>query len=203
MINLIFHWLGKFRDYFIFICLPKIVQARLRGLGVQIYGQAQFLGMPIVSMEKGGRIEVHDGVVLCSMSTYTALGICHPVVLRTIRPGASISIGSNTGISGASICAATSVTIGQDVLLGANVTITDTDFHAIKPDERRYNNNPVDIPTAPVVISNNVFIGAGSYILKGVEIGENSIIGAGSVVTKSIPSNVIAAGNPAKVIKIL
>lgn len=54
---------------------------------------------------------------------------------------------------------------------------------------------------APVVIGDNVFIGAKCIILKGVTIGENSIVGAGSVVTKSIPANEIWAGNPAKFIR--
>ncbi len=54
---------------------------------------------------------------------------------------------------------------------------------------------------ANVSIGNNVFIGAGSIILPGVEIGDNVIIGAGSIVSKNIPSNSVAAGNPAKVIK--
>ena len=54
---------------------------------------------------------------------------------------------------------------------------------------------------APVVIENNVFIGAHCIILKGVSIGENSIIGAGSVVTKNVPANQIWAGNPAKFIR--
>lgn len=53
---------------------------------------------------------------------------------------------------------------------------------------------------AKITIEDNVFIGAGSIILPGVTIGKNSIIGAGSIVTKSIPANVVAAGNPAKVI---
>ena len=54
---------------------------------------------------------------------------------------------------------------------------------------------------APVVIEDNVFIGARCIILKGVTIGENSVVGAGSVVTKSIPANEIWAGNPAKFIR--
>lgn len=53
----------------------------------------------------------------------------------------------------------------------------------------------------PVIIEENVWIGEGVKVLKGVTIGKNSVIGAGSVVTKSIPDNVIAAGNPCKVIK--
>jgi maltose O-acetyltransferase len=54
----------------------------------------------------------------------------------------------------------------------------------------------------PIRIGNDVFVGAGSIILPGVTIGENSIIGAGSLVTKSIPPNCVAAGNPAKVLRI-
>jgi galactoside O-acetyltransferase len=53
----------------------------------------------------------------------------------------------------------------------------------------------------PITIGNNVWIGMNSVIMRGVTIGENSIIGANSVVTKDIPANVIAAGNPCKVIK--
>ena len=54
--------------------------------------------------------------------------------------------------------------------------------------------------TRPVLIGDNVFIGAQSIILKGVTIGENAIIGAGSVVTQDVPANAIAAGNPCKVV---
>ena len=53
----------------------------------------------------------------------------------------------------------------------------------------------------PITIGNNVWIGADSSILPGVTIGDNTVIGAGSVVTKSIPANVLAVGNPCKVIK--
>ncbi|MBQ2259669.1 MAG: sugar O-acetyltransferase, partial [Spirochaetales bacterium] len=53
----------------------------------------------------------------------------------------------------------------------------------------------------PIKVGNNVWIGTGTIILAGVEIGDGSIVGAGSVVTKSIPSNVIAYGNPCKVIR--
>ena len=55
----------------------------------------------------------------------------------------------------------------------------------------------------PIVIGENVFIGCNCLILKGTEIGDNTTIGAGSVVTGKIPANCIAAGNPARVIKVL
>ena len=105
------------------------------------------------------------------------------------------------GISGATICAAVEVVLGAEVLLGANVIIADTDFHALRPHGRRFNDNPADIGSAPVGIGDNVFVGTGACILKGVTIGANSVIGAGAVVVGDIPPNVVAGGNPARVIK--
>ena len=158
-------------------------------------------GAPIIARAHESRIEIGARTVLCSHPAYTALGVSHPVVLRTLRPGAMIRIGADVGISGATICAAKSVEIGMQVLLGSDVMIFDTDFHALRAINRRFNNDMADIPAVPVVIDKNVFIGTGTIILKGVTIGANSVIGAGSVVIHSIPENVIAAGNPARVIR--
>lgn len=173
----------------------------LRAAGVEISDKVQIQGRPIVSLAKGSRIQIGARCVLCSDSQATALGVNHPVVLRTMRPGAEIIIGEDTGISGASICAAVSVEIGAGCLLGANVTIVDTDFHVLASENRRYNTNPMEIACAPVVIEDNVFIGAGVIVLKGVTVGRNSVIGAGSVVTRNIPAGSIAVGNPARVIR--
>ena len=70
--------------------------------------------------------------------------------------------------------------------------ITDSDWHT---------DDPRTGPDKAVIIEDNVWLGYGVKILKGVHIGKNSVIGAGSIVTKNIPANVIAAGNPCKVIK--
>ena len=174
-----------------------VVPIRLRILGVNLGKNVQFYGMPIVSMADNSRILIGDRVVLCSDSRFTALGVNHPVVLRTISPGAEIIIGNDCGISGGSCCAALRIELGNECMLGANVTIIDTDFHPLKPIGRRYNANPLDIGTAPVQIEENVFIGENSVILKGVCIGQNSVIGAGSVASKNVAANSIAAGNPA------
>jgi galactoside O-acetyltransferase len=88
--------------------------------------------------------------------------------------------------------------IGDDVLIGHNVLIVDSDFHPVAIDKTY---DPLNIKTARVIIHNNVFIGSEVKILKGVKIGENTVIGCGSVVTKSFPPNVIIAGNPAKIVK--
>lgn len=176
--------------------VPRLVMR----LGVKFGQGVSFMGMPIISMKHGSHIIIGDRVYLCSVSEFTALGVNHPVVLRTLRPNARIEIGDDTGISGASICAASEIRIGKQCLFGANVVIADTDFHSIKPENRRYNNNPEDIAVTPVFIGDNVFIGTGTIVLKGVAIGNNSVIGAGSVVTKNVPENSIAAGNPARIV---
>jgi maltose O-acetyltransferase len=87
--------------------------------------------------------------------------------------------------------------IAEGALLGSNVQILDSDFHDLHPDRRRGGQPAM----APVHLGENVFIGDGAKILKGVTIGRDSVVGAGSVVTRSIPAGVIAAGNPARVVR--
>jgi maltose O-acetyltransferase len=87
--------------------------------------------------------------------------------------------------------------IGRDGLFGAHVEIFDSNFHDLDP-RRRHGGTP---RMAPVEIGENVFVGMGVKVLKGVTIGADSVIGAGAVVASSIPSGVVAAGNPARVIR--
>jgi acetyltransferase-like isoleucine patch superfamily enzyme len=109
---------------------------------------------------------------------------------------AEIVIGDYCLISpGVRISAAQSIHIGDNCMLAAMVTISDSDWHGI------YNRIRPFRCTKPVVIENNVWLGERVIVMKGVTIGENSVVGAGSVVTKNIPPNTVAAGNPARVIK--
>jgi acetyltransferase-like isoleucine patch superfamily enzyme len=156
--------------------------------------------MPIISMCPGSECHIGEGSTLISVSFATALGVNHPVVLRTLRPEAQIKIGARVGISGGSICAARLVVIGEDTMLGANVTIADTDFHSIDSHSRA-NKSDEGVAVAGVMIGKSVFVGTNVIILKGVTIGDNTVIGAGSVVTKSISANVVAAGNPCRPIR--
>ncbi|MFD0892681.1 sugar O-acetyltransferase [Luteolibacter ambystomatis] len=88
------------------------------------------------------------------------------------------------------------VTIGDQVLIGPNVSIY-TAGHPIDPVTRAQ-----DVEFAlPVTIGNRVWIGGGAILNPGVSIGDNTVIGAGSVVTKSIPANVVAVGNPCRVLR--
>ena len=116
-----------------------------------------------------------------------------------VREGAVLTIGSNTGFNGVLLYSANSVTIGDNVKVGGGTRIFDTDFHPLDYETRRTSNDGTK--TAPIIIDDDVFIGAGCLILKGVHIGARSIIAAGSVVVKDIPSDEVWGGNPAKLIR--
>lgn len=119
-----------------------------------------------------------------------------------VRKNAQLLVGNNVGMSGTTIVCHKKITIGNFVKIGGNVCIYDTDFHSLNSNNRRNaKSDTVNTISSEVKISNNVFIGAHSTILKGIVIGENSIIGACSVVTKNIPSNEIWGGNPVKFIR--
>jgi acetyltransferase-like isoleucine patch superfamily enzyme len=166
---------------------------------VRLGGGVSAIGMPTVSIMPGSECSIGSGSTLVSVSFATALGVNHPVVLRTLRAEARIEIGCRVGISGGSICAAELVRIGDNTMLGANVTIADTDFHSLDAVHRAARDES-DVGVAPVIVGRNVFIGTNCVVLKGVTIGDNSVIGAGSVVTKSMPADSVAAGNPCRVV---
>lgn len=90
----------------------------------------------------------------------------------------------------------TDIYIGDNVMLGPNVTIA-TAGHPIAPEYRE----KVAQFNIPVHIGRNVWIGAHAVVLPGISIGDNSVIGAGSIVTKDVPANVVAAGNPCRVLR--
>ena len=185
---------------FQFAFFRMLGRLRLRTSGIRVGKGVVVTGIPVIDPWPRSEITIGNEVSLVSCCFATALGVNHPVVLRTLAPAATIRIGDRVGISGGSICAARFVDIGEDTMLGANVTIADTDFHSLDPAFRKSDCHPT-IATAPVHSGQRVFIGTNSVVLKGVSIGNNSVIGAGSVVTRDIPSDCIAAGNPCRVIR--
>jgi maltose O-acetyltransferase len=88
------------------------------------------------------------------------------------------------------------ITIGDDVQIGPNVQLL-TPTHPIEPEPRREKWEGAE----PIRIGDNVWLGGGVTVLPGVTIGENTVVGAGSVVSRDLPANVVAAGNPARVIR--
>ena len=158
-------------------------------------------GVPYMSVAIGGSFSIGKNLSMNNGIGGNPIG-CYNRCTFFVDKGANLKIGSNLGISQAAIICHLSIEIGDNVKIGGGARIYDTDFHSIDPELRL--NPKTDFANKrklPVVIEDNVFIGAYSTILKGVTIGRNSIIGSSSVVTKNVPSNQIWAGNPAKFIK--
>jgi len=154
-----------------------------------------------VLREFTGCMTLGDGVYLDS-STNPAFPNT-PVSLTCIKrvdldPG-RILIGDDSVVSGVTVIAYKSVTIGCGVLFGSGVVIMDSDGHSLA--NRGYPREMAELDVRPVVIKDNAWIGYRSIICKGVTIGKNSVVGAGSVVTKDVPDEVVVGGNPAKFIK--
>jgi acetyltransferase-like isoleucine patch superfamily enzyme len=175
-------WWGGYYKFF----------ARCRG--VEFLGSCRFMGRPKFKLYPGTRVVVGEGCAFLSGHTDNLIGIDRPCIVSVYNPGTVVKIGEHTGFSGTVIGAFAGITIGKNVKCGANTLITDGDWH---PEDPR-SGEP-----RPVVIGDNVWLGVGVMVLKGAKIGDNAMIGANSVVTGEIPANVVAAGNPCKVIRSL
>jgi acetyltransferase-like isoleucine patch superfamily enzyme len=114
-------------------------------------------------------------------------------------PKGVLEIGDGTYINyGCSIAATQSICIGPECNIGTYVIIMDNDFHRLEPERRK------ETPASdPIILEDNVWLGARVIVLPGVRIGCGSVIGAGSVVTQNIPPRSLAAGVPARVIRSL
>lgn len=161
-------------------------------------------------------LKIHVGALVqignnCTIMSGTGLNPLSRNIKTCIYVGkkATLKLGNDVGISSSTLWVKESVSIGNSVAIGADCIIMDTDAHNLDwkircSEETNEYGESVDMVTAasaPIVIEDNVLVGARCIILKGVTIGARSIIGSGSIVTKDIPSDCIAAGNPCKVIK--
>lgn len=137
---------------------------------------------------------------------------CYAGCSFALGASGTCTIGDFTLVNGALLMVEERIEIGSYCLISWNVGIADSDFHPIDAAQRRqdslalapyFKDRPPrpKIRTAPVIIGDNVWIGMNAVILKGVNIGENSVVAAGAVVAKSVPPNVIVAGNPAVIVK--
>ena len=156
-----------------------------------------------------GNIHIGDDFIFSSGNGINP--ICRNIrgALYTMTDEAQIEIGDRVGISSSCILARKRIIIGNDVNIGGDCLIMDNDSHPHDYVKRRrtYEQNNdcnsffASIPTSPIIIDDDVWIGARCHILKGVHIGARSIIAAGSIVTNDIPADVIAGGNPCKIIR--
>tara|TARA_B100001059_G_scaffold235062_1_gene279520 strand:+ start:184 stop:807 length:624 start_codon:yes stop_codon:yes gene_type:complete len=120
----------------------------------------------------------------------------------TLEERAMLEIGDNVGLSSVCIWVHDSVRIGNNVNIGADTVIMDSDAHSLDYiDRQNINTDLLNKKNKEIIIGDDVLIGMRSIILKGVTIGDRSIIGSGSIVTRDVPPDSIVGGNPAKFIK--
>jgi maltose O-acetyltransferase len=174
---------------------PRIQKYRILSTCRRVSGTPVVL-QPVLFVGPG-EVELGDGVQFgwkASPQFYT--GYCH---VEVSNERSQIEVGDRTEFNNNLMIKSegAGIRVGRDGLFGAHVEIFDSDFHDLHP-ARRSTGRP---KIAPVEIGDNVFVGMGVRILKGTTIGSDSVIGAGAVVTGSIPAGVIAAGNPARVIR--
>lgn len=185
---------------------PSINRLFFSCLGVR-YGKNMIVLSRIYCVGKG-KISIGDNFYFTSGDAANPISSNLRGAIFTDCPDARILIGDNVGMSSTQMWIHDSLTIGNNVNIGACVLIIDTDCHEMDYRVRNHSLPPSGmdgqyVKSAPITIEDDVWIGAHSIILKGVTIGARSVIGAGSVVTKSIPADCIAAGNPCRVIRMM
>lgn len=168
---------------------------RLRG--ATIHPTVVFNGKPLIRRHRHSELIVHERVIVNStIRSNPVIGTARTSI-SAVAPGARLIVEAGVGMSGVSITAAKEVVIGEGTFIGADVLITDTDFHS--PDGQGSWKNASVESARPVRIGKGCFVGARAIILKGVTIGDGAVIGAGAVVTCDVPSEHLAAGNPASI----
>ena len=157
-----------------------------------------FTGKSLIAISKGSKVYIGKNVVVNSgyhtvSPSSSKINVC----------GGELIIGDNSGISSTVIICKESIKIGSNVNIGAGCLILDTNMHSTdwRIRAERDKDRPENAKKKPIVIEDNVFIGARCIIGKGVTIGSCTMIAAGSVVTSDIPANCIAGGNPCVVLK--
>ena len=179
----------------------------MRATGVQYGTNLLLKGVPVIYNHKGAKLILGDGCVIKSSFLSNLVGLYSRTIIVTRSPGAEIRIGNHVGISGATIYAREGIEIGDNTAIGGNVKILDNDFHPIEAEERiRLLNDPRGgdsdlIPSRPIHIGKNCFIGCNAIILKGTILGDGCVVGAGAVVAGEFEAGSVIAGNPAKVIR--
>lgn len=168
--------------------------------GVKMGKGIRMIGWPFIFRFPDAEILIGNNCLIRSNFWSNLLGLYQRTIIIAKRHS-SIRIGNDVGISGSTIYAWDHIEIGDHTRIGANCKILDSDLHPLDLADRNADNFDA-VKTAPIIIGDSCFIGCNCLILKGVSIGRGAVIGAGSVVTHDIPEFAVAAGNPAKVIRV-
>lgn len=176
---------------------------KMRKIGVALGKAPSVLNKLYIYVGEGAIVKIGSHFAMTSDDNLNPLFANRRASVYVVG-GAKLRIGDWVGISGGSIWCTDSITIGNHVNIGAGCVLMDGDIHNENWQLRhtdRQTTSHVPYSHRPIVIGDDVWLGTGVIVLKGVSIGPRSIIGAGSVVTKSIPADCVAAGNPCKVIR--
>ncbi len=168
-------------------------------MGIEGGEGCHLYGLPIINKMPGSTILIGRAFTARSRVSSNSIGLIQPTVLTTSHPSAQLIISDEVGISGGAVTCRELVILKNRVWLGSGVLLMDNDSHPLDPTERLAE-APDNIRSAPVVIEEEVFIGARSIILKGTIIGARSIVQAGSVVSGTFPADCIIGGNPARIL---
>ncbi|HET6575602.1 MAG TPA: DapH/DapD/GlmU-related protein [Fimbriiglobus sp.] len=145
-------------------------------------------------IQGAGRIVIGDRVRLSGKSSI-AFG-------RSDRGVPELLIGDGTFVGhGCGFHVARSVRVGRYCLLAGGVQVYDMDGHPLDADRRRAGDSTPPEGVRPVVIGDDVWVGTGALILKGVTVGDRAVIAARAVVTRDVPADSVVAGNPARVVR--
>lgn len=163
-----------------------------------------FRGVPVVYAFKDSSISFNnvggERINIFSHPLSNMIGLSQRCII-VAKYGGRIVVNEGVCMSGCTLYAMDSITIGRNTDIGSGCKIIDNDFHPL-PYSQRHPEEMLDkVKKRPIIIGEGCFIGANSIILKGTTLGNNVVVGAGSVVSGTFPDNVIIAGNPAKIIK--
>ena len=145
-------------------------------------------------MRGKGLIRIGDHVNLSGRSCF--------YFMHDVSESPVIQIGNHSFVgNGCTFSAAERIEVGDHCLVSAAVRIHDNDGHPLESERRLRNERIHAGEVSPVFIEDNVWVGAGATILKGVRIGKNAVVGTGAVVTQDVPADSVVVGNPARIVK--
>ncbi len=172
------------------------------------YGKGLLLrGVPVIFNKKGAELTLGNNVTIKSSFLSNLVGLYSRTIIVTRAPGAYIRIGDNVGMSGVAIYARKGIEIGENTAIGGNTKILDNDFHPIEAETRnklladKKGGDSDLVPSKPIKIGKNCFIGCNAIILKGTELGDGCVVGAGAVVSGKFEAGSVIVGNPGRVIR--
>jgi len=177
----------------------NLLRLRMWLVGASVGGGLVATGPVILRVHPLGRLAIGDNCRFNSGSSVNLVGGYRRMVIWVGR-GGCLNIGNRVGLSNCTLVALLSIEIGDDVMIGGDATLVDSDFHSLEATSRLQRPD-LGVQHRRVRIGAKAFIGMGSTILKGSQIGSEAVVGAGAVVTRDVPDGEIWAGNPASKIR--